>query len=279
MKKITYNSESQLRSPLNLFKQMMKDLMISGELTKRLFWRNISANYKTSLLGYFWAFIPSIVVAYGLLAANNSNVINIQSTDLPYPAYVMLSMVLWQTFVDAVNGPLQAVQESKMMLAKINFPRESIIFAKVGEVVFNFLIKMILVIGIFLFYQIALTPSLWLAPIGILSLILLGTTIGLFLAPIGAILQDVSRGLGVFVAAWLFITPVLYPVPTAGLFSKIVKFNPVTPLLITTREMATGSALSDINGFVITSIASVICFLCALILYRVSIPYIVERLP
>jgi len=33
-------------------------------------------------------------------------VISIGATDLPYPANVMFSMALWQTFVEALNSPM-----------------------------------------------------------------------------------------------------------------------------------------------------------------------------
>jgi lipopolysaccharide transport system permease protein len=257
---------------------MVKDIQMSKALAGRLFWRNITANYKLTFLGYFWAFIPSIVVAYGLVAANASNIIHIKETVLPYPAYVMLSMVLWQTFVDALNGPLESIQESRAMLTKINFPREAIIISKMGEVFFNFGIKMILVVAIFLFYKIQFSFGFLLAPIGVFSLIILGTTLGLVVAPLGSLLQDFSRGLTVITSGWIFITPVLYAVPTDGLFSLIVNLNPVTPLLVTTREIATNSPITNFDGFMLTTLVSIIAFFVAWVFFRISIPYVVERI-
>jgi lipopolysaccharide transport system permease protein len=57
--------------------------------------------------------------------------------------------MLWQTFVDALNGPVQAVSNAKPMLARINFPSEALLLAKLGEVVFNFAVKLILIVSIF----------------------------------------------------------------------------------------------------------------------------------
>ncbi|MEJ7708827.1 MAG: hypothetical protein WKF84_02985 [Pyrinomonadaceae bacterium] len=42
--------------------------------------------------------MPSIVLAAGFTLAGNAKIINIAATNLPYPAYVMFSMTLWQTF-------------------------------------------------------------------------------------------------------------------------------------------------------------------------------------
>ena len=117
---------------------MWRDLLGSREIAWRLMVRDISAKYRQSLLGIAWAFLPSIVMAVGFTLANNARVINIGFTGLPYPAYVMFSTALWQTFVEALNGPVQAVTMAKPMLARVNFPREALILSKMGEVFFNF---------------------------------------------------------------------------------------------------------------------------------------------
>ena len=104
-----YTPDSLLRHPLRLFKQMWFDLLSSRELAWRLLVRDISAQYRQSFLGVIWAFIPPIVMAAGFTLASQAKVINIGETDLPYAAYVMFSTALWQTFVEAINGPVKAV--------------------------------------------------------------------------------------------------------------------------------------------------------------------------
>jgi len=38
---------------------------------------------------------------------------------------------------------------------------------------------------------------------------------------------------------WFYLTPVIYSLPTAGILALVAKINPVTPLLVTTRELIT----------------------------------------
>ena len=96
------------------------------------------------------------------------------------------------------------------------------IVAKLGEVFFNFGIKLILIVGLFIWYKIPVTWSIILAPVALIHLVLLGTFIGLLLAPMGALYQDVSKGLTLVTGFWLFLTPVVYPVPSNGVFGSIV---------------------------------------------------------
>ena len=137
-----YRPESELRQPIKLVKAMWRDLLASRELAWQLFIRDINTQYRQSMLGVFWAFVPPIVAAIGLTFAKNANATNIAETELPYPAYVMLSMSLWQTFTESVLGPMQAVTQAKDMIVRINFPREALILAKIAEILFNFCIKL-----------------------------------------------------------------------------------------------------------------------------------------
>lgn len=276
--RVVYRPESKIRHPLQLFREMGRDLLASRELAWRLLVRDISAQYRQSLLGIFWAFIPPIITAAGFTLAKSNGIVNIGNTELPYAAYVMFSMSLWQTFIEALNGPVQAVTAAKAMLAKINFPREALIVAKLGEVFFNFGIKLILIVGLFIWFKIPVTASLILAPVALIHLVLLGTFIGLLLAPMGALYQDVTKGLTLITGFWLFLTPVVYPIPSNGVFGSIVKLNPVTPLLVTTRELATTGVISDPQGFWIASLIAILGLLLAWIFYGLAMPFVIERI-
>lgn len=276
---VVYTPESSLRHPGQLFKEMWRDLLASRELAWQLMIRDISAQYRQSFLGIAWAIIPPIVTAAGFTFASNSKVLNIGATDLPYPAYVMISMTLWQTFLEALNLPLQTVTKAKMMLSRINFPREALVLSSVGQVFFNFSIKLILIVGIFLWFRMPVTWSAILAPVALIHLVMLGTAIGTILAPLGTLYQDFAKGIVLATGFWLFITPVVYPIPSgSGIFGTIVRLNPVTPLLVTTRELATTGVISDPQGFWIASFVAIIGLLLSWLIYRLAMPFVIERM-
>jgi lipopolysaccharide transport system permease protein len=277
-KVVVYTPESKLRHPLDLFKEMWHSLLASRELAWQLLLRDLKAQYRQSFLGFFWAFVPAIATGIGLTLANNAKIINIGETDLPYPAYVMFSMTLWQTFVESINSPIAGVNAAKQMMAKINFPQEAVIIAKLGQVFFNFGIKLILIIGLFIWFRFPVSWQILIAPVALIHLVALGTFIGVLLAPVGALYQDVQSALTFIISGWLFLTPVIFPPPKEGIFSVIVNLNPVTPLLVTTRELATGAELSHPVGFWVASAIALIGLLIAWIFYRLAMPFMIERM-
>jgi len=274
---ILHTPESLLRQPRFLLWSMWHDLLASRELAWRLMVRDISAQYRQALLGIVWAFVPPIAMAVGLTLARDAKVFAVGDTDIPYPAYIMFSTALWQTFVEALTGPVQAVAKAKPMLARVNFPRESLVLAKLGEVGFNFCIKLVLIVCLFTYFRVPVSWGVLIAPVALLHLVLLGTLVGVLLAPLGMLYQDISKSLNPITNFWLLITPVIFPVPTEGAFSVLVNLNPVTPLLVSVRELATTGVLTNPTGFWFASGLTFVGLLLTWIGFRVAMPYVVER--
>ena len=277
-REVVYTAESQLRYPGRLVLSMLKDLLTSRELAWRILIRNLSAQYRQTLLGYLWAFLPPIATTWVFVFLNSQQIFNVGETGIPYPAYVMVGTLLWQVFVDALNSPIKLIASSKSMLAKINFPREALILAGLGEVLFNFLIRLILLIVVFVWFKISIPVTALLAPAGVLALIALGLMIGVLLSPLSILYQDIEKGLTIITAIWLLVTPVAYAPPTTWPASLLVSLNPVSPLLITTRELLITGTVSQPGSFLlITSIVSLL-LLFGWALYRLAIPHLIERM-
>lgn len=274
---VVYTPESRLRHPVALAREMLGAVLASRSLAWQLALRDLRARYRQSLLGVAWAFLPPIVVAAGFTLANRADVIRVGPTDIPYPAYVVFSTSLWQVFVEAMNGPVAGVNAARSMLARVNFPREAIVLAKLVEIGVNLLVKLLLIVALFWWFEIRVATTVVLAPLALASLVLFGTLVGLLLAPLGVLYRDVERGLGLAIGLWLLLTPVVYPVPERGAFATLVHLNPVTPLLVTTRELATTGVVSDPTGFLAVALLTLAGLLVTWVVFRLSMPFVIER--
>jgi lipopolysaccharide transport system permease protein len=275
-----YSSASLVRKPGLLFYKMFSDLWKSRGLAWHLMKRDISVLYRQSLLGYAWAFIPSIVTAATFVIASKNRILNIPETDLPYAAYVLFSVTLWQTFSEAVLGPVSGLGTAKSVITKINFPREALFLAKFGEAIFNFVIKSILITAIFIYFNISPKPQIFLALGLVFSLLILGQGIGLLLAPFNIIYQDIGKGLSLLLGLSMFVTPVVYPMPGKDTtLGTIVRANPVTYLISGIRDLSTRGATNYGNEIAWVILISIILFFFSWLVYRLSLPYVIERCP
>lgn len=276
--KITvYTPESGLKNPGKLLGDMMKDLAGSWELGWRLFRRNMKAAYRQSLLGLLWAFIPPIMTTLVWVFLNGQRIINIEDPGVPYPAFVLTSTLLWSLFARSLMMPNDVFRSGMGIMKKINFPKESLLISGFLQMGFDFLIKMILIVAVFIVFKIQPPITILLTPLGVIVLVLMGSSIGLILLPAGMLYTDVHRLLGSTIPFWMLLTPVIYPTPRAGLGVMLNKYNPVSPILTTTRDwMFTGHG-EYTGAFIWLTVAVIAVFFVGLILFRLAIPFIVER--
>ncbi len=278
MKITVITAESPLRQPIKLIREFFSDLAASRELAWRLFHRDLKAAYRQSFLGYLWVFLPPLFTTLTFTFLNSQKILSIGDTPVPYPAYAMLGTLLWQNFVDALNSPLKSVTANKAMLIKVNFPREALVLSGLGEVIFNFLIRLVLLIPVFIIFEIPVTTSILLFPLGFLGLILLGLAIGLLLTPLALLFGDVQRGLGLVTGIWMLLTPALYPPPKVGFAASLAEWNPVSPILLTTRNWLISEPTPQLEDFVIVAGISAIVVGFGFLLYRISMPHLIGRM-
>ena len=275
---VEYTPDSNLKNPFIMIQNMWKDLLSSKELAWRLINRDIKAQYRQSIFGILWAFVPPIATALVFIFLNDRQIFNIRTTDIPYPVFVMFGTVLWAIFVESMNAPINIVAASHSLLTKITFPKEALILSGIGRTMLNAGIKLLILAGIFIYYQIPVSWGLLFAFLSIILLILLGTTIGLALTPLSVLYQDILQMLTAITGLWFFITPVVYPPPVNFPFTLLSVINPVSPILIGIRDMATGGTLNNPIPFFTISALMLVGLFLSWAVFRLSIPILVERI-
>jgi lipopolysaccharide transport system permease protein len=273
-----YTPEPLLGHPAKLFGSILHDIWAGRELAWRLFVRDLSSQYRQSFLGYFWVFLPPLTASLTFVFLNSSGIVDIKGTGISYAAFAMMGTLLWQVFVDAMNCPIGALNSAKAMLTKINFPREAILVSGIYMVAFNFLVRLVLLVGVMIMWKVPVGLTLGFFPIASFGLFLAGFSIGMILAPIGFLYTDIGRGLSIVTRFWMLLTPVVYPPQTSGLAGLLTTWNPISPLVTTARECLTAESLSMLPAFWIVTGFAVIGTLLGLILFRISMPHLIARM-
>lgn len=278
MKTIIYTPESSIRSPGKLIREMFTDLSHSHELAWRLSVRDINAQYRQSKLGILWAFIMPLATTVTWIFLNMSGIISVKSTDIPYPLYVFSGTLIWSIFMDSLLAPLNQTNAAKSMLSKINFPREAIILSAFYQLLFNSGIKMLMLVIAVIIMGFSAGWMLLLFPFALLILILTGISIGLFLTPIGMLYNDIGRAISLGMQFVMYVSPVVFPIPISGWVRIPFMYNPITPLIMIARQCLTGYSGNFLPGFVIVSFSMLIVLFFSWMVYRITMPLIIERM-
>ena len=273
MRDNVYKAEPELSDPKAFLARAIDDARASPPIAWQLFRTNLRASRRRSLLGYLWLLIPAAATTLLCVYLNGRRIISVGPTELPYALHVLAGIILWQTFVEAMNAPLQQLQRARQMISRSRLQHEAVLGAGLLEVGLNAAVRLV-ALGLVLtvFGIVPAAGALLLFPLGLVAVAVMGAAFGLLAAPFGLLYDDVERGLALLTGFWFFLTPILYPAPAAG----PLRLNPVTPLIEQARSAIAAPALDPV--FLITAALAAFGLVFAWLLYRLARPHVVERL-
>lgn len=212
------------------------------------------------------------------LFLNSQQVVQVSDTGMPYPLFVIIGTVFWQSFASAVQSPLKSFNAGKPVFMKLKVAPEAFIAAGSARVAFDLAISLLLLIPVFAVLRVVPAWTTLLLPVAILSLYLLGNAIGLMLLPIGALYTDIGRGFDVILRFAMYVTPVVFPVPDSGWASTLIKINPVTPVIVTARDWLVMGESNSVWMMLAWLPVSVAVCIFGFVVLRVAMPHLVARM-
>lgn len=273
-----YTPASAFRSPCMILRQTILSAWSGFELAWILAVRDIQAQYRQAFLGVTWLLLIPLANILVWVFMHSTGAVRFESSGAPYPVYVITGVMLWSVFVDAVIAPLQQAQSAKPMLAKLNFPRESLIIAGAIQSLFTGCVKFFLLMIALMWLGVELVLPHLFVPIVLLGLVLIGTMFGTLLIPLSLVYTDVGRGLPTVLQFGMYLSPVVYSTSGSGSISWWVQMNPMTKVLEFSRAIFMGQWPQTLLEFM--GIIGVAAFgaLVALVLLRATWPILIERM-
>jgi lipopolysaccharide transport system permease protein len=272
-----YTPGSPIRHPILLVGAMAAGLRESRALAWRLAVRDISAQYRQTILGYVWAVAPPLANTLVWVLLSGSQIVTINTGAIPYPIFALTGTIFWQLFFDSLSAPLKQLGANRSMLNRVNFPTEALLLSGVIQVLFSFAIKAALLFAGILIYGVSLSWTAVAVVIPTFGLLVIGMAIGMFLAPLGLLYKDIDQALPVILGPLMLFTPVVYTQATSGFLARIMSVNPLTPLLNLVRELLYGGSGSYLASALVIC-GSLVAAGASWTAYRLAMPVLVERI-
>lgn len=272
-----YQRQSNKRI-LTLLKECFTDIRTSLFLAKQLAKRDIKAQYRQSILGIAWMFITPIFTSLVWIVLSASGTVQLSETGIPYPLYAFSGTLIWSIIVEAINTPMKVTNASKGIMSKINFPKEGLLLSGIYKMLFNSSVKLLLLIAFIIVYNVGFHLSILFLPIILIGGVLFGTTLGMFITPIGLLYKDIQKIVTIGVQFLMYATPVVYALPKEGIMKRVMELNPITPIVLTARDVIVGFEPDYLGYLLIVVLSCIPLLFVGLLFYRLSIPVIVERI-
>ncbi len=206
----------------------LRDLWNYRELIFFFTWRDLKVRYKQTLLGAAWAilqpFLTMIVfsIFFGGLA-------KVPSDGVPYPIFSYAALLPWTLFSKALQDASRSLVSSANIISKVYFPRLILPLSSTLAGLVDFVIALIVLVGMMFFYGIQPTANTWTLPLFVLLALITAIGVGLWLSALNVMYRDVGYIIPFLTQFWMYITPIAYPasmVPEQWKF--LYALNPLT---------------------------------------------------
>jgi lipopolysaccharide transport system permease protein len=203
--------------------------------------RDVTSRYRRSSLGMWWAFLQPLILM--LLFNMLRGFVNIPSDGVPYLLFSYSALVPWTFFTNAVAACGPSIVTNAEVIKKIALPREVFPLAAVVATLFDFAMSSVLLAGMIVWFRVPLGLSLLWLPLLIVVMSTTAFAVGILLAGLGTFRKDFIFATPFLTQAWLFVTPVIYPLSTVPeKWQSLYILNPMVGIIEGFRNVLLKSA-------------------------------------
>lgn len=189
-------------------KNYWSDLWRYRELFLILAWRDVAVRYKQTVVGVAWAvlrpFLTMVVftVIFGRIAKLPSD------GNAPYAAMVCAGMLPWYLFSTALGEASNSLTGNANLISKVYFPRLIVPAATIVVALIDFLISLVILVGLMAWYQFAPSWQILLLPLFVMLALLVSLGPGLWITSLNVKYRDFRYVIPFIVQFGLYVSPV-----------------------------------------------------------------------
>ncbi len=237
-------------------------------LLKELVVRDLKVKYRRSFLGYLWSLLNPLMMMVVMTVVFSfmfrSNIEN-------FPLYLICGNTLWAFFNESTTMAMNSVLGNGALIKKVYIPK--FIFP-VSRVLSSFVTMSFSLVAILIVMVVTRTsfhlPFL-LFPVPMIFLLVFCTGIGMVLSALAVYFRDIMHLYGVITMAWMYATPIFYPLDPEVLPQQIIdliKLNPMYHYINFFRQIVIYGNVPGINTWFACIASAVVSLLVGLMIFR-----------
>lgn len=226
-------------------KQYVSNLLKYKSLLWNLVVRDLKIKYRRSVLGFAWSILNPLLMMVVITAVfQNLFRSNIEN----FPIYYLTGYLFFAFVTESTNISMTSIISSGSLIKKVYvpkyiFPLEKCIFSFVN-MLFSFIATIIVMIAL----KVPITPSFFAFTIPMLYLFVFSVGLSFFLAAANVFFRDIAHLYSVFTTAWMYLTPIFYPMDMLPDFMKeLITFNPLYHYILYFRALILDNHIPDLR--------------------------------
>ena len=272
--------------------RILPDLVRHRYLLWDLVSKELRARYRNAMMGFLWAVLHPVLMmliltlVFGFLFQGK---VAKAGTQYPFPPFLLCGLVPWQFFSAALIGATNSLLQNQDLIKKVNFPREVIPLAAIGNLLVNFFIGVVVLLVVHLAYGGALfngTGLLWL-PVVFAVLLMLTTGLALLFSSLNIYYNDVLYAVEVALAFGFYATPIFYDLSLVTEFAAethrpwlaaLYELNPMAGLVDVTRQALLDNHVAQPGLLVWPAICAAVILMVGAAVFRRRAPVFADQI-
>jgi ABC-2 type transport system permease protein len=207
----TLNAKTQIYDSLKrgpVAWEELRGLLQYKDLIYQLVRRDVVSRYKRSALGIAWTMLYPL----GMMIVLTVVFAQLFHTVQGYPAYILCGLVAWNFFSQTTSAAMAQMVWGSSLLQRIYMPRTAFVVSAIGTGLVNLALSLVPLFLIVLVVGLPLRWTMLFLPVSVVLLAAFSLGVGLLFSAWAIYFPDVAEMYQVALIAWLYLTPIIYPV-------------------------------------------------------------------
>ena len=204
-------------------------------LIKELVKRDLKLKYRRSILGYLWSLLNPLLMMLVMTLIFSY----MFRFDIPnYPLYLICGQTLFAFFNESTNSAMFSVIQNGSLIRKVYIPKYIFPISKVVSSFVTMSFSLVAILIVMLVTRTGFHPSVLLFWAPLLMLFMFACGVGMILSALAVQFRDITHLYGVLTMAWMYFTPIFYPVSAVPeTVAKLIGLNPLYTYITLFREL------------------------------------------
>lgn len=256
----------------------LKEIYNYRQMVFSLVRKDLRGRYKGSVLGFLWTFINPL---FQLIVYTVAFSFILPSSIDKYYLHLFVALIPWIFFSSSIQGGASSIISAKDMVSKIYFPREVIPISYVTSCFVNMLLSFIIIFAVVIFSGVGVNlPALLCLPVVMIIEYVMALGLALLFSAITVYFRDLEHILGIITMAWIYLTPVLYPIDMIAdeTIKKLFYINPMTSVIVAYRDILYYAKVPDFSTLMIALVFGVVILLAGFAVFSKLKKHFAEEL-